>query len=133
MKHLSHNILVSTRQMFLYLLVGAGATLVEWSIFYLFAKQWEVPYLIATPIAYMVATLANWALGRWLLFRATKSLKKELAKIYLTSLVGLVLNLIIMWAAIDGLGLDSMLSKIIATGIVFFWNFLIRKFIIYKI
>ena len=59
--------------------------------------------------------------------------------IYATSVIGLLLNWLIMWFAIDCLrmlGLPSapeMLAKIIATGVVFFWNFIIRKLVIYKI
>jgi len=37
-----------------------------------------------------------------------------------------------MYIFVSKFNLPDMLSKIIATGIVFFYNFLVRKFIIYK-
>ena len=67
------------------------------------------------------------------LFRASDGgLVQELIRIYLASVIGLVLNLIIMFALVDKLSCDEMLSKIVATGLVFFWNYGIRRMFIYK-
>jgi len=56
--------------------------------------------------------------------------------VFLVSLIGLGFNMMLMWLFVDVLGLDSdarkMASKIMATGIVFFWNYLSRKFLIYR-
>lgn len=57
----------------------------------------------------------------------------EIAKIYAVSVIGLLMNMAIMFVAVEKIGLPEMLSKIIATGIVFGWNFLVRKLVIYKI
>ena len=133
MKKLNKGIRTGAKQMGLYLIVGAVATLVEWTVFYLLVQYAEIRYFIATPIAFIFSTYANWIIGRRLLFHPTQNIKKELAKIYLTSAFGLLWNLLIMWLAVDGFGLAPMLSKIMATGIVFLWNFAIRKFLIYGI
>ena len=57
---------------------------------------------------------------------------KEIVSVYLASIVGLLGNLLLMWIAVDLLSANEMLSKVIATGIVFLYNFLVRKFWIYK-
>ncbi len=133
MKNLSKGIRTGTRQMGLYLIVGAVATVVEWTVFYFLVQYAEIRYYIATPIAFIFSTYANWITGRRVLFHPTQNTKKELAKIYLTSTFGLLWNLLIMWIAVDGCGLEPMLSKIMATGVVFLWNFIIRKFLIYHV
>ncbi len=122
------------KDLFLYLIVGVIATLTEWIIFYCFENMLPaVHYNIATSIAYVISTFVNWLAGRLIVFKeSNQSVFKELVKIYLTSIVGLLLNLAIMYVCVDLLTLDSMLSKIIATGIVFFFNFLVRKLFIYK-
>ena len=61
-----------------------------------------------------------------------QSLFKELVKIYLTSIIGLGLNLVIMFLNIEWIGISEMISKIFATGIVFLFNFFVRKLLIYK-
>lgn len=121
------------RQFILYLIVGGGATLVEWVLFHFLNGRFKIHYMIATSIAFAVSTFANWAFGRLIMFQAGQNVFKELVKIYLTAVAGLLMNLAIMWLAIEQFHIDEMLSKIIATGIVFFWNFLIRKFLIYKV
>ena len=129
----------SIKQFFVYLVVGALATVVEWGVFYALDYLQIMHYLISVTIAYIISTFANWLFGKVLLFHEKQNIWKELGKIYATSVIGLLLNWLIMWFAIDCLGMlglpraPEMLAKIIATGVVFFWNFIIRKFVIYKI
>lgn len=116
----------------LYLIVGGIATISEWIIFYLLDKL-LLHYAVATTIAYILSTFINWLAGRILVFKESKqSLFKEILSIYLASIVGLLLNLVIMWITVDLLSVNEMLSKIIATALVFFYNFIIRKVLIYK-
>lgn len=56
----------------------------------------------------------------------------EIAGVYLAAAVGLLLNMGIMFVLVDALGWNEMLSKVIATGLVFVWNFLIRRLAIYR-
>ena len=120
--------------LFLYLIVGGLATVVEWGGFWIFFDILGIQYLLATALAFVFSTFANWAFGRLLVFKGkqNQSLMKELASIYLTSLGGLVLNLIIMYVMVDFIGIWEMLAKITATVLVFSYNYLIRKKVIYK-
>lgn len=120
-------------QMFLYLTVSVVATLIEWGLFYVFNRVAGVGYLISATAAYIISTFANWFFGKVMVFHENKGMLSELAKIYLTAIVGLLLNLIIMYVAVEWFSCDEMLSKILATVLVFAWNFAVRKFLIYKI
>ena len=121
-------------QLFLYLIVGGIATVVEWGTFYVLNTSLSLHYSLSTVLAFVLSTLANWLFGRLILFKSTKqNTAHELLKIYAVSIIGLLLNLAIMFIAIEKIGIQEMVSKIIATGIVFVWNFLIRKLVIYKI
>lgn len=121
------------KQFVLYFIVGAGATIAEWVVFYLLEERLDIHYMVATGIAFFLSTFVNWALGRIIMFKSDQGIWRELAKIYLTSIAGFLMNILIMWIAIQKFGFDEMISKMAATGIVFFWNFIIRKLIIYKI
>lgn len=121
------------KEFILYFIVGGIATIIEWVIFYMLDSVFDWYYIPATVIAYILSTLFNWLLGRIILFKnSNKNLFVEILTIYGASIIGLVLNLIIMWIAIDFLSLNEILSKIIATGFVFIWNFAIRKLVIYN-
>lgn len=117
----------------LYLIVGGIATLVEWLFFWIFNYKIGVQYLLATVFAYIISTFSNWLAGRIILFKeSNQSFFGEIIKIYLVSIIGLILNLIIMWIAVSVFNVYEMIAKGIATVIVFAWNYLIRKFFIYK-
>ena len=120
--------------LFLYLIVGALATIVEWSGFWFFFDMLQIQYLLATALAFVFSTFANWLLGRLLVFRGkqNQSLLKELLSIYLTSIGGLLLNLGIMYVMVDFCSIQEMIAKITATVLVFSYNYLIRKKLIYK-
>lgn len=121
-------------QFFFYLIVGGLATIVEWVAFYVLSSLFKVHYAPATSLAFILSTAANWLFGRLIMFRNSKqSTAKELLKIYMVSIIGLLMNIAIMFIAIEKIGIQEMISKIIATGVVFIWNFLIRKLVIYKV
>ena len=120
------------KELLLYLVVGGVATVTEWLMFFVLEKI-AVHYMLATVIAYVISTFVNWLAGRVLVFKESKkAVIREIIEIYLASIVGLLLNLGLMWLMVDAFDFNEMLSKIIATGIVFLYNFLIRKLVIYK-
>ena len=130
-----NNLLALMRSdLFLYLIVGGLATIVEWSGFWFFFHMLHIQYLLATALAFVFSTFANWLFGRLLVFRGkqNQSLLKEIASIYLTSIGGLILNLLIMYVMVDFLSMGEMVAKITATVLVFSYNYLIRKKLIYK-
>ena len=119
--------------LFIYLFVGGGAAVVEWIVFYLLKRTLDIHYSWATMLAFCVSTFANWALGRILLFKKTdKGIVLELFAIYAVSSIGLAANLGIMYVCIDLCRMPDMIAKILATGVVFFGNYLVRKVWIYK-
>lgn len=122
------------KELILYLIVGSIATLVEWGAFWLFEHMFHIQYLIATALAFMFSTFANWVLGRLFVFKqqSMQSLFKEIVSIYIVSVVGLLLNLIIMFVLVQLVAFNKMLSKMFATVLVFGYNYLVRKVLIYK-
>ena len=120
-------------ELFLYLIVGALATVVEWGAFYVFDLIFGIHYTFSTALAFVLSTFANWLFGRLILFKKkTQNIAGEIFKIYLISVLGLLMNIAIMFVAVEKIGIHDMISKIISTGIVFIWNFLVRKLWIYK-
>ena len=120
-----------------YVLVGGLATVVEWLFFRLFDGVMHIQYLVATVLAIIISTFSNWLFGRLLTFRGAQkgNLLLEIGKVYAASVIGLLLNLLLMWIMVDLLGLvvwEKMLAKIIATGLVFLYNYLIRVLVIYR-
>ena len=120
--------------LFGYLIVGGLATIVEWAGFWLFSEKLSIEYLLATTFAFAISTFANWMFGRLLVFRGERnqSLLREILSVYLASIVGLLLNLLIMFLLVQLLGVEKMIAKMAATVLVFTYNYLVRKLIIYR-
>lgn len=128
------------KQFLSYFCVGGLAAIVEWVMFFLFSSVIRIEYLVSTVLAFIFSTTANWLLGRIMTFRGNTKYEgkafKEIVLVFAVSGIGLLFNLLLMYLFVTVLGLDTdilmTLSKVMATGIVFVWNFLIRKFWIYK-
>ena len=128
------------KQFISYFFVGGVAAIVEWVMFFIFANVLQINYFVSTVIAFIFSTTANWILGRITTFKDNTTYKDKKAKeaflVFIVSAIGLLFNLILMYLFVTVMGFDSSLgktlSKIAATGIVFIWNFLIRKLVIYK-
>ncbi len=127
------------KQFLSYFGVGGAAALVEWGTFSLLEFAFNTPYLLATFIAFVVATLVNWILGRIFTFKESayqEQRTKEFLLVFLVSAIGLAFNLLLMYLFVTVLRMDTnilkTLAKVLATGIVFIWNFLSRKLWIYK-
>lgn len=128
------------KQFISYFFVGGVAAIVEWVMFFIFANVLQINYFVSTVIAFIFSTTANWILGRITTFKDNNMYKDKKAKeaflVFIVSAIGLLFNLILMYLFVTVMGFDSSLgktlSKIAATGIVFIWNFLIRKLVIYK-
>ncbi|MDO4987847.1 MAG: GtrA family protein [Synergistes sp.] len=123
----------TVKQFSQYLIVGGIATVVEWACFYILNSLCALHYMPSTALAFIISTFSNWLAGKLIMFKERKAIIPELIKIYLTSIAGLVFNIIIMWVVVEKVGMIEMHGKIIATGIVFLWNFFVRKLLIYKI
>lgn len=138
MEKIVDNLLV--KQFVSYFFVGGLAAIIEWIMFALFANLIGINYIFATCLAFIFSTATNWGLGRIWTFKDNQSYVnqkvKEAVLIFSVSVVGLLFNIGLMYLFVSVLKLDTAalktLSKIMATGIVFFWNFLIRKTVIYK-
>lgn len=123
------------KQFISYFFVGGVAAIVEWVMFFIFANVLQINYFVSTVIAFIFSTTANWILGRITTFKDNNTYKDKKAKeaflVFVVSAIGLLFNLILMYLFVTVMGFDSSLgktlSKIAATGIVFIWNFLIRK------
>ncbi len=117
-----------------YFFVGGAAAIVDIGIFFLFAKLAGYDYLLIGSIGFLVATAVNYVLSVKHVFRSgiryTK--RKEVALVYLVSMVGLAINQLVLYVLIDHMHSELMLAKLTATGVVFFWNFSVRYFIVFR-
>jgi len=117
-----------------YALVGGVAAAVDFLIFAVFAKALGFDYLWVGAIAFVLATTVNYVLSIKHVFQGGVRFSRntEVALVFAVSLVGLLLNQLILYIGIGRLGTEMLLTKLFATGSVFLWNYGIRHHFVFR-
>lgn len=121
-------------QLFRYGFVGGLAFLVDYGTMVLLTEFAGMHYLLAATISFILGLITNYLLCITWVFNQHKLNNRwvEFLLFAFIGVVGLGLNDAIMFLCTERCGIHYTLSKIIATAIVFFWNFLARKLILFK-
>lgn len=133
-------------QFFRYLFVGGIATVVDW--FFSFGTEWlvssllpatyeQLVYIIATTVGFAGGLTTNFLLSRAFVFGTkearAKSKQGEFLGHFLVGATGLGMSYLIIWVGTSYiLKGNYVVFRILATIIVFIWNYLARKFFVYK-
>ena len=115
-------------EIYRFLLVGGAAFLIDLFLLYLFTEIIGIHYLISAAIAFIGALAFNYILSLNWVFRGGKRKGFSGALIFLAlSLMGLILNQIILLLAVEGININYLWGKVIAAFIVMVYNFTTRK------
>jgi dolichol-phosphate mannosyltransferase len=89
------------------------------------------PVLLALVVGFVIGTLANYVLSRTLAFTGGRFRRwDEILRLFAVSLVGLGLTALLVTVFMR-LGLSAIAAKLVATLIVFFWNYLGRRLFVF--
>ena len=105
-----------------------GAT-VDFTLFATLIYAADIHYLWAGVGSFLVSTLANYLVSVRLVFRSGAKFPRllEIGVVYAVSATGLAWHQLILFVATEYGGLHVLVSKLVATGLVFFWNYLVRR------
>lgn len=121
-------------QLLRYTIVGGFAFMVDFGALVLLTSVFHVHYLYSAAVAFILGLSTNYTLSVTWVFSA-RSVSNRYAEFVIfawTGIVGLALNEVVMWFFTDILLQHYTVSKIISTFLVFSWNFLSRKFILFR-
>ena len=120
-------------QLFRYLWVGGFAFVVDYGCLFLLTEIFELYYLVSAAIAFILGLAVNYLLSTLWVFPDSRLNNRMIEFMGFASigLIGLLLNEIIIYLCSEVLCFYYMISKLISTGIVFFWNFFARKIILF--
>jgi len=119
-------------QAFRALFVGVIAFIADAGLLWLISLS-GIHYLICAVFGFIVGVTVNFILSVKFIFRNKARVGKmgEITVYVLVGAVGLGMTAGLMWLFTEYAGLFYMVSKIIATFIVFIWNFVSRKVFLY--
>jgi putative flippase GtrA len=132
-------------QLFRSLFVGAAASAVDMVVLALLFSVLGLNALLAAALGFTVGLLVNFVLTRlWVFTGSRLSGGAEFAAFAVISVIGLGLTTLIVWVFENPIAsarpLGEWLSadgyvyagKLVAIVVVFAWNFLMRKYVIYR-
>ena len=116
------------REFMRFIIAGFGCFLFEIAILYALTDLLGVYYLFSTGVAFVLLVMVNYVLCvSWVFHGARRrSLRAKLIFIG-SSVAGLFLNQVSMWFMVEFLGLYYMIAKILTTGIVTTWNYVMKR------
>ena len=121
-------------QIFKFTIVGGTAFLIDFVLLYLFKEWFHLPVLLANTLSFTVSVIYNYIASVQWVFEVDheKSAKKQFIVFIFLSVIGLLLNDLIVWLSVEELRIYYLLAKIIATVIVMIFNFITRKIFLEK-
>ncbi len=121
-------------QLFRYLFVGGTAFVVDFGSLWFLAGVVGIHYLVAAALAFILGLVTNYALSiRWVFSSRTMGNRLlEFTVFGAIGLVGLGLNELVIWQCTESLGFYYLVSKVVASAIVLFWNFFARKYALFR-
>ena len=122
-------------QFFRYIFVGGTAFIVDFILYFILTDFFAIHYLISALIAFLIAVLVNYVMSiKWVFNQDNIDNRVvEVNLFMLISFIGLIFTEILLYGFTDLIGFHYLISKIIASIIVLFWNFAARRIMFYGI
>ncbi len=111
--------------------VGGLAFIIDYIVLYVLTDIFHIYYLISSCISFTVSVIFNYILSiKWVFDVNKKQDMHEFIVFIILSVIGLIINSIIMYIMVDIISIHYMISKLLATLIVMVYNFITRKIFI---
>ena len=121
------------QQIFKFIIVGGFCASVEFITFNIFISFFKIDYLIANVMSILIAVSINYLLSRAFVFEKSRYSKRdEFLSFVLFSVLAILLNQMILWVLFEVIKFDIRLCKALAIVIVAFFNYLTKKYIVFK-
>ncbi|MCS6978647.1 MAG: GtrA family protein [Flavobacteriales bacterium] len=108
-------------------IVGFTGVLIDFGITWVLKELLFLNPYVANSAGFLCAASNNWLLNRiWTFRNRHPRILKQYLVFMLVSLMGLGLNNAVVWLGVSFLALNFYVAKVVAVGVVMFWNFIIN-------
>lgn len=121
-------------QILKFIVVGGIATVIDYIIFYIMYDVMNINTLVSNIVSFSISVIYNYIASiKWVFdVDKEKDKKQQFIIFIILSIIGLGINTGIVFVLIEVLKVYSMISKVVATGIVMVFNFITRKIFLEK-
>ena len=116
-----------------YFVASAAAFAVDFGLYVALVRLGEIHYLVAAPIAFALGLATIYALSiRWVFGkRRLDDARVEFAVFAAIGVGGMALNQAALYTGVELLSLSYEFAKLASTAIVFCFNFILRKLLLF--
>ena len=110
-------------------IVGGIATIIDFVFLYIFKEFLNFNVILANTLSFIISVTYNYIASITWVFDVNKNKNKNMQFILfiIFSVVGLIINNVILYILTDKLNIYYLISKAVATLIVMIFNFITRK------
>lgn len=112
-----------------FIVVGGTATVIDFVLLFVLKEFVGLNEIVSNTISFTISLIYNYIASVKWVFDVDKSKKQEQQFLIfiIFSIIGLLINNLILWICIDKLKIHYLIGKVIATAIVMVFNFVTRK------
>lgn len=114
--------------------VGGFTASIDFFLYWILLRILNWHYIIAVTISFIIASSINYVISIiWVFFNGKYKNQMFEYLIFITfTLIGLLVNYLILYLGIERLEIDDLLVRLCSIIIVTIFNFLTKKFIVFK-
>lgn len=121
------------RHFWLYILIGLWGAVVDFGSFFILDSVFEVNYLAANTVSSCLGIFNNFVMNYKFNFKVNDNFARRCAVFFAIGLSGIVVSNFILLGLIGYLGLNSLLAKFIALGIVVAAQYTVNRFFTFRV
>lgn len=111
-----------------FVITGGASFIVDFSIMLFLTEKLGFHYLFAASMGFSISVIFNYFLcSKWVFKSQNKRSIQGTTLFVGSSIIGLIINQILMWFLVEFVHIFYMVAKIITTMIVLIWNFIIKR------
>lgn len=124
------------KEIILYGVFGAGATLINIIFFYLFRSMLRWKLIYANLFAWIFAFIFAFVTNKIWVFESRgwsgKNILKECVSFFLARFTTLVIDIFLMWLLVTRVSINDIWAKVWTNIIVIILNYMMSKFIVFR-
>ena len=112
--------------------VGVIAFVIDYSLMVLFVEVFHWNEIVSTGLSFTLSLIVNYLLSMKYVFKTREGMSKskEIIIFLITSVIGFLINILVMWIGTDILNISYLIDKLVATVVVMIWNFISKKLLL---
>jgi len=121
-------------QLLRYTFVGGFAFLIDFGTLLILTEYLHIYYLVSAGIAFIIGLILNYVMSVNWVFNS-RAIENPIAEFLLFTIIGVIglgFNEVFLWILTEVFAIYYLVSKIITSILIYFWNFFARKTLLFN-